>query len=52
MQEAKVMFQERFEKCEGECAACNWGKSMFQAKGTAHAKSLRLEGNIKEGRGR
>ena len=50
MQEAKVMFQERSEKCEGERAACNWGKSMIQAKG--HAKSLRLEGNTKEGRGR
>lgn len=49
-QDAEVVFQQRLERCEGGSSACNGGRSMFQATGTACAKSLRLEGNTKEAR--
>lgn len=47
-----AIFLQRCEKHERESSACNWGKSVFRAEGTANAKSLEVEGNKKEERGR
>lgn len=48
---AKVIFQQRIEKFKGEALRVT-GKSVFQAKRTANAKSQKLEGNTEEERGR
>lgn len=49
---ADAIFLQGCEKRERKSSACNWGKSVFRAEGTANAKSLEVEGNKKEERGR